>query len=657
MMRQLRFPAFRRKTASNEGTWLVRLVRNGGALAAAALFLSIGVEWIGRGSLPDALDWLKANPGIFLLNLLIVLSVVLLLYSVIGSLFLSLAAATTVLSVAALISFFKTKLIGEPFFPWDIVLNKEGMNIAPLVTGKNALLRIIPLALIVAVLVALRFLLKRRYSVSWKSRIALLAASSAMLVSFALQSPWANHWLDRAGVSQIVWNQQENYGANGFMLSFALNVKNSIITKPDGYGQSAIAGIADEISAKRKTEANSVAAASVQKQPAKQPNVIFIMSEAFWDPTLLPNVTYSEDPVPTIHELQKNPTSGYMLSPQFGGGTSNVEFEVLTGYSTSFLPSGSVPYQQYISRPVPSLASYFESLGYRSLAVHSYESWFWNRENVYKWMGFEGFKSKDNFEAPEYKGAFIADSEVSRSIIREVDDTEKPVFIYAVTMQNHGPYDDDRYGDTDISVQGNLTDSAKQILNTYTQGAHDADASLRMLIDHYEHSDEPTFIVFYGDHLPMLGYDYDVYKQGGFISTSHSEDWSLDELKRMHSVPLVTWSNFPVGQDALNTISSSFLGSYVLNALSIEPQGQFAFNAGLYPELPGLLRNLTIDGSLGLAQTVPSTEKSKVDEYRLMQYDMLFGKQYLAGQIDADYLSREALPAYNSMDTSSKALR
>lgn len=623
-------------------------------LGLSAIALCIGIEWMARGTFFEVHSWIDGNRSIFTLNAMLTFFLLLLFYGVIGSLLPAIAAATTLLSIGSLISFFKTRLIGEPFFPWDILLNQEGMNIAPLVTNSAAFIRIGAIVLAVVLLMLLRVKLGR-FGASWGSRLALVLVAAAGLVSFALQNSWANRMLYEAGVAQIVWNQQENYGNNGFALAFTLNVKNSIITKPAGYGEDAIDGIAGKLSSLR------TASASGQTETAetaeKLPHVIFIMSEAFWDPTLLPGVTFSEDPLPTIHRLQERYGPSTMLTPQFGGGTSNVEFEVLTGFSTSFLPSGSVPYQQYISRPLPSLASFFESRGYRSLAVHSYEGWFWNRNNVYKWMGFEGFKSLSYFTQPEYKGAFIADSEVSRSIIREVEKSPEPAFIYAVTMQNHGPYNDDRYGQTDIAIDGNLTDEARQIINTYTQGAKDADASLKMLIDYFEEKEEPAYIVFFGDHLPMLGYDYDVYRQTGFIHSAQTEEWSLEELRSMRSVPLVTWTNVPVKAELPATIGSSFLGAYALKALGVEPAGQFALNAELYPSLPGLLRNLTIDSGNTLSGIVPEEAKAQVEEYRLLQYDMLFGQQYLAGKIDEDFLGRLAMPVYNIMDVEQETLR
>ena len=250
-----------------------------------------------------------------------------------------------------------------------------------------------------------------------------------------------------------------------------------------------------------------------------------------------------------------------MLSPQFGGGTSNVEYEILSGHSMTLFPGGSSPYQQYVHKPLPSLASYFTGLGYHSMAIHSYEGWFWNRQSVYKNMGFHSFMSKQYFEKPEYKGHFISDAEVSRTIIDKIDTTDEPSFIYAVTMQNHGPYADMRYGENPIKVTGNLNEGGTMIAETYTHGAYDADQSLQMLIDHYKDSDEPTIFIFYGDHMPMLGNDYDVYVQSGFVSTGVKSDWTLEEHRKMHSIPYVIWANFELPQESRPIISSSFLGA------------------------------------------------------------------------------------------------
>lgn len=611
-------------------------------LAVVPVLLVAGVEWIQRGSLQETANWAMQNNKLFMMNALINLLVLAVFYTLFNSMMAGVAAASLLLFLMALITYFKTQFIGEPFFPWDIFLNKESMNIIPLVTGPEAVKRLTAVGLIVLIAAALCFVWPR-LSLHNGSRIVIGLLALFALYSFGVRSPWASHWLDRTGVSEIVWNQRENYANNGMALAFTMNVKNAIVPKPEGYGEPAMAALAQHIAGQSAVQAS----AAPGKDPFEgvQPNVIFIMNEAFWDPTLLPDVTFNEDPIPTVRKLQKESTSGYMLSPQFGGGTSNVEYEVLTGQSMSFLPDGSVPYQQYISKPVPSLASYFETKGYKSMGIHSYDGWFWNREQVYRQLGFQSFMSKEQFQDPEYRGAFIADDEVSRQIIRQVDETEKPMFIYAVTMQNHGPYDDNRYGGSDITVEGNLTADARSTLETYAQGVRDADSSLKMLIDHFKQSDEPTVIVFYGDHLPMLGMDYDVYKQGGLIGGSTG--WSLEETKTMHSVPFVMWSNVRLPKEHVPSVSSSFLGTYVLKRLGMEKPATFAVNDSLLRQTPGLLRDLVVDAEGNLHRSVPEPYKPLVNQYNDLQYDQLFGKQYLAQYIDSEYLTKEALPDYN----------
>ncbi|GFZ91345.1 phosphoglycerol transferase [Paenibacillus marchantiophytorum] len=607
-----------------------------------------GMELLERGSFTNTIQWIVSNQAFYFLNVGLSFCLLALVFSFVGSLAISGSITTLLLGLVALISYMKVKMIGEPFFPWDILLNKESMDIASLVTGKAALLRISVVAAAVIVVLLLRWVLPR-VTLPVISRIGLGLFSLYALYAFGVKTPLAGKILDHAGVNEIVWNQQENYANNGLALAFTLNVKNSIVPKPETYSDQSIAAVAASLEQPTgSVQQASKASISADSLNGKKPNVIFVMSEAFWDPTLLPNVKFSEDPLPTIHRLQKESTSGYLLSPQFGGGTSNVEFEVLTGNSMSLLPGGSIPYQQYVSKPVPSLASYFADQGYKSMGIHSYEGWFWNRNTVYKDLGFQSFKSSEHFENPETKGYFISDAEVARSIIDEVDKTPDPMFIYTVTMQNHGPYDDPRYGENQFKAEGNLTPAAKSILETYTQGAHDADQSLQMLIDHYKDSSEPTMIVFYGDHLPMLGLDYQVYKEAGFIQSSNPSEWSLEEVKKMHSIPLVMWSNFDQPKQDIPLLSDSFLGARVLDMLQMTKPANFALNAQLAAQVPGLLSNLVVDADQSLHTKVPDSTKSLLEDYRNVQYDLLFGKQYLASYIDHEYLSKSVQASYNA---------
>ena len=92
------------------------------------------------------------------------------------------------------------------------------------------------------------------------------------------------------------------------------------------------------------------------------------MDESYWDVSELEQYgfQFDTDVSANLHALQQTSASGRAYSPSFGGGTCDVEFEALTGYSASFLPNGSKPYQQHVTKPMFSLPNYLKlTQGYR----------------------------------------------------------------------------------------------------------------------------------------------------------------------------------------------------------------------------------------------------------------------------------------------------
>ena len=116
------------------------------------------------------------------------------------------------------------------------------------------------------------------------------------------------------------------------------------------------------------------------------------MNEAFSDPSVLGDFTTNEDYMPFVHSLldgADNTISGHLNVSVKGGNTANTEFEYLTGASMAFLPYGSIPYQQYVKKETPSMASYLSSLGYYTIAMHPYRAAGWDRNLVYPKLGFD----------------------------------------------------------------------------------------------------------------------------------------------------------------------------------------------------------------------------------------------------------------------------
>lgn len=314
-----------------------------------------------------------------------------------------------------------------------------------------------------------------------------------------------------------------------------------------------------------------------------------------------------------------------MLSPVYGGGTANTEFEALTGFSTQFLPNGAIPYAQYVNKPIEAMPTILQRQGYATSAIHPYDNWFYNRNSVYKDLGFDKFISKEYFNSPEYKGQYIRDTELTKKILEEVKETDKPDFIYATSMQNHGPYASTQNPQNTIKVNGNnLSPAAQAILENYSNTLADVDQSLKQLIEGLEQSDEPTEVIFFGDHLPMLGDDYSVYKEAGFIKGDNSYQDNLD----LHSVPFVTWNNFSTTKQNLS-LSSNFLGTYAL---------ELAQKSG--SPMTDFLSNLMQHGSdVVINQDYLSQEKitpTEVEQYKLLQYDLMFGKEF-ANQLEPSH--------------------
>jgi phosphoglycerol transferase MdoB-like AlkP superfamily enzyme len=576
--------------------------------------------------LGERLEWIGSGAAAYLFNVLVILSLFLVLVAVTNRWLVSLIVTTVVVVLFGVISYFKFVFLGEPLYPWDLFLYNNVINLLPNLYQQVNMKKLIMQAVILIALIAglaVWIRLKRpgrliRFNL-W-TRLGLLLAGLLVLSGFTFHRavPQVEAVLkDHFGVFNQPWNQRNNYKENGFFVSFLFNAQSAIVLPPSGYGEKQMKEIIEEWAA-GETDGSGEA--------GSPPNIIMIMNEAFWDPTLLEGVSYTRDPIPTVHEHQ----SGWLLSPTFGGGTSNVEFEVLTGLSNAFLPSGSVPYQQYIQQTIPALPSYLKNFGYGTLAVHPYPKWFWNREEVYQHFGFDDFIDIDRFENPEYKGPYVGDTEVTREIIRNVERSEDPLFIYAVTMQNHTSYAADRYDEYEIhSESGTVSPGIKGILDTYAQGTADADAALAELMSHFEESDERAVIVFFGDHMPTLGLDYQIYKETGYVPMGNGEEgWELDDVYRMRQTPLVFWNNFGAELPDLEVLSASFVGPHTLEMAGIRQPAFFRFLREFEQTMPGYSRDVKVDDEGDLYRVTPDEVDPLRETYMQIQYDILFGKRY-----------------------------
>lgn len=298
-------------------------------------------------------------------------------------------------------------------------------------------------------------------------------------------------------------------------------------------------------------------------QVDQQPNVILILSESFFDVTELPGVTYDGDPLSDFHALQKEGVSGTFYTRSLGYGTCNIELEILTGMNTGLL-WGEDLYNmdpQVFSR-LPSVPSVLSDNGYSTTMVHMYNDSIYHRTPMFEAMGFDKTYFQDDFAQidpqagdPAYleeqrQGSFYSDSYLSQLLIDlyEKGKGDGPQFLYGISMENHAPYDSSKYSPDEIHVtfQSNLKGQAQEMLQSVSQGSHDASQALGELADYFRNQEEPTIIVFFGDHRPGVGLTDGgtVYSKLGMCSADYSR-WSAQEMKELYSTDYLIWSNDP----------------------------------------------------------------------------------------------------------------
>ncbi len=587
-------------------------------LALAALLLIVCMEWIARGSLHDIGTFLfsPARPGFT--TLVAVMLCLTALDALFGRHYQSLLVAGPVLLVTAFMSHQKQLYLSDPLYPSDLLFGRQILQLLPAMLKAQPVTAVaLAAGLVLAVasgVMIWRFIRMYTPAMAAKARFLRLVLALPLLAGLGSLMEYSHYsWMrDRLNIIPMMWDQKENYRHNGFLLAFTFNIPMANVSAPAGYGENTIADIPSDGSA-------------FAVNHSTRPDIIMIMSESLWDPTRVPDVALSRDPMPSIRARQ----SGHVFSPEFGGMTANVEFEALTGFSNAFLPYGSIPYQQYIRRNVPSLATFFRSEGYSSIALHPFQSWFWNRAEVYKSLGFEEFRSEETLPAMEKRGMFASDAALTTEIIQTVEAADNPLFLFAVTLQGHGPYEADRYADRSVGVTGALSNGAAASLATYAQGVAEADASFARLIDWAKNRERDTIVVLFGDHLPPLGH---VYVESGYmpemVATRRAP---LDTMKKEHETPLVVWSSRTGLHNRIGTISPALLPYHILKTAGLGDPFYTGVLGKVQASYSVIDRHMLMerDGSaLPDWLTGPSEIPAPISEYRQLQFDMMFGKQF-----------------------------
>ena len=253
---------------------------------------------------------------------------------------------------------------------------------------------------------------------------------------------------------------------------------------------------------------------------AQKPDIVVILSESFFDPTIMKGYPPGTDLTPNLHRLEQHGISGWLHVPTFGGGTIRTEFEVLTGLSLRYFPEVQFPYLQIHQKKIPGLVRLLADNGYTTLAVHGNNPGFWNRSIAFKELGFDKFISIADFPPDDSinDGKYMSDRSFTDELLRQLPDSGAPRFVLGISIEAHGPYDQNPGVDTKardaIPVPAAVTDrQAKLELQNYIYHMQHADQQLGRLVDTLAQRKRRTVVLFFGDHLPAL---VPAFQQAGF---------------------------------------------------------------------------------------------------------------------------------------------
>ncbi len=559
------------------------------------------------------IDMLHPN---IMFNMLVLAGLYLCLITVLGKGISNVLIAVTAvfLSIA---NFIKFTYFDEPFYPWDVYMIKNLIGIC-----KEYLSIPIVAAVVIVILGALFLLVKYRRNVGryLKPKINFVLIPFALCLFLLNANVLTDHSLSvQIGIERSWYIGKLEILANGMYAQnyfYLTDLDKYLNPEPEGYNEDTMQAISE----KYQNAGDEAVAASTAVSDEK-PNVIAIMSESYWDLTRLNGLEFSKDVAENVHKYQK----GELAPPAIGGGTANTEFEALTGMSLYFMGPGIIAYNAYLRTETPSIASVFRNNGYSTTAIHPNGGWFYNRDKVYNHFGFDKFYDVESFDMKtQTKGPHISDYALVDKILDTLNSSDKPAFIFAVSMENHDPFDN-KYTSFDVNVESDkLNETEKNIVNGYAQGLYDADQSLGKLIDTLSKSNKPTIVYFFGDHAPRLGSlndYYNIYDRLGAKETSENRQ-GIGELK-YYTTPLVTWSNFKEMRTFPKIVSPAHLSYEMLKDAGVKFPSYFNIMPKLEEKYPIMhLKNMDI----------VDADSELVTDYRLIQYDLLFGNKYLKGK-------------------------
>ena len=556
---------------------------------------------------------------VFVCGILIMQILYLFFYGLTGRGWISILIVTVLIGAIGITSHVKIVMRGDAFVPWDIYAAGMAASIGSkyyfritwqFIVGILYLLSIFMLIRVTAT--PPRKLKFQRFSMAGSAVLAGLLLSTTVLFN--------KPFLKKANVSYALYPPLESYNVNGTLTAFVVNLNN--LSAKGGSDNSPEAAL--DMQNRYVALAENLPVDTRWVNPVKKPNVICIMSESYGDLRNIRDIDTSEPVMPFYDSLLSSTIHGKLCVSIFAGGTCNTEFEFLTGCSVSGLLAGSSVYTFYVNDEMPSALPYiYRQNGYQTLAIHPFDREWWDRDEAYPLLGFDRFLSDEDFTDPKIVRRYISDQSAFERIVSEYEnrDLDKPMFTFCVTMQNHADYSQE-YDNMAYDIHLQNMEKDYPYTEQYLSLLRESDDALKYLIEYFENVDEPTIIVFFGDHYPTLDNGFYDELLGTDLNTITAQ-----ESLPLYQVPYFVWANYNIRCGNGGVKSPNFLGQNLLDLCGLPSPDARACLRVLDSRI-GAINALAVYDRFGDAvvgeQQLPDDIRTLIEDYNFLQYDLIF---------------------------------
>ena len=607
--------------------------------------------------------WTDGN-FVFVLNVILVALLYLMLLMLFNRFWTASIVILAVGIIVAAIEHFKVEIRYEAILPADLGFlgSNTGNMLTFIPSGAHVtiLVALGAFAVLLALILVLRHFDGRKgrmirtdnLSLNLTSRLILLLLPILVFALYCIHvsttDSLANKFSRALGDTPSMWDSVYDAQRNGPLVAFTRQLNPKIMDKPSNYSEETM----KKVAARYQKEAETINASRTNN--LTDSTVVYVLSESFSDPSRVPGLKTNKDSMPNIRKIKAGTTSGLMLSSGYGGGTANLEYMGLSGLSmANFESSLSSPYQQLVpSQHWTPTINQLWGAPVNSLGYHPYESSMYSRATNYKKFGFSHFYTLTGPDVIKYQdkideSPYVSDKSSYDSALEGIKSGKTNKFIQIITMQNHMPYHE-WYENNDYTAESTtgtpLGDDEQQSIETYQKGVEITDQATQEFLNELDALDKPVTVVFYGDHLP-----------GIYSSASEDDNNSL----ALHLTDYFIWSNkasSSQGNKASDAAYSSpnFFVAQAADHMNAKVSPYLAFLTEMHSKIAAMEppvvnkiqgwdripegQNIYLDQNGNPMSTDDFDKETKqlLADYKLIQYDITAGKNYLK---DTDFMT------------------